>query len=158
MNHQNFEDGWNDPNSFVFGNDNFGGYYIPGKFEFKWPGDMNPEEMEKMVKEKIKESHKMGRDFIHQHLEEAHNAKKEKLQPLSIRVKPHTKKFLKEESNLSAREILELYENFNNGSEAYINSLIEEEEELKSELSELQEKIKNAKAFSQTLEEENQED
>ncbi len=158
MNHQKFKDGWNDPNSFVFGNENFKGYYTPGKFEIKWPEDMNPEEMEKKVKEKIKESQKMGREFIHQHLEEAHNIKKEKLQPLSIRVKPHTKKFLKKESKLSAREILELYENFNNKSEIYINSLIEEEKELKKELKRLQEKIKNAKAFSQTLDEENQKD
>ena len=34
------------------------------------------------------------------------SSEKERLQPLSVRVKPHTKKFLKEESILSAREIL----------------------------------------------------
>ena len=64
---------------------------------------------------------------------------KERLQPLSVRVKPHTKKFLKEESILSAREILEIYEDYNNGSEDYINS------------SEIELKLQNAKEFTEKL-------
>ena len=76
---------------------------------------------------------------------------KERLQPLSVRVKPHTKKFLKEESILSAREILEIYEDYNNGSEDYINSLKRDEMLLKEELSEIELKLQNAKEFTDKL-------
>ena len=76
---------------------------------------------------------------------------KERLQPLSVRVKPHTKKFLKEESILSAREILEIYEDYNNGSEDYINSLKRDEMLLKEELSEIELKLQNAKEFTEKL-------
>ena len=76
---------------------------------------------------------------------------KERLQPLSVRVKPHTKKFLKEESVLSAREILEIYEDFNNGSEDYIDSLKRDEMLLKEELSEIESKLQNAKEFTEKL-------
>ena len=77
--------------------------------------------------------------------------KKERLQPLSVRVRPHTKKFLKEESILSAREILEIYEDYNNGSEDYINSLKRDELLLKEELSEIELKLQNAKEFTEKL-------
>lgn len=76
---------------------------------------------------------------------------KARLQPLSVRVKPHTKKFLKEESVLSAREILEIYEDFNNGSDDYINSLKRDEIQLKEELSEIELKLQNAKEFTEKL-------
>ena len=76
---------------------------------------------------------------------------KERLQPLSVRVKPHTKKFIKEESILSAREILEIYEDYNNGSEDYINSLKRDEMLLKEELSEIELKLQNAKEFTEKL-------
>ena len=46
-----------------------------------------------------------------------------------------------------------MYENFNNGSEAFINSLIEEEKELEKELKEVQEKLHNAKLFKEKLSE-----
>jgi len=49
--------------------------------------------------------------------------------------------------------VLEMYENFNNGSEAFINSLIEEEKELEKELVEVQEKLHNAKLFKEKLSE-----
>ena len=55
---------------------------------------------------------------------------KERLQPLSVRVKPHTKKFLKEES---------------------INSLKRDEMLLKEELSEIELKLQNAKEFTEKL-------
>ena len=77
--------------------------------------------------------------------------KKERLQPLSVRIKPHTKKFLKEESVLSAREILEIYEDFNNGSEDYINSLKRDEMLLKEELSDIEMKLQNARDFTEKL-------
>ena len=73
------------------------------------------------------------------------------MQPLSVRVKPHTKKFLKEESVLSAREILEIYEDYNNGSDDYINSLKRDEIQLKEELSEIELKLQNAKEFTEKL-------
>ena len=79
------------------------------------------------------------------------SGEKERLQPLSVRVKPHTKKFLKEESILSAREILEIYEDYNNGSEDYINSLKRDELLLKEELSEIELKLQNAKEFTEKL-------
>ena len=44
-----------------------------------------------------------------------------------------------------------MYEEFNNGSEAFINSLIEEEKELEKELVEVQEKLHNAKLFREKL-------
>ncbi|WP_295616844.1 hypothetical protein [uncultured Methanobrevibacter sp.] len=77
--------------------------------------------------------------------------KKERLQPLSVRIKAHTKKFLKEESVLSAREILEIYEDFNNGSEDYINSLKRDEMLLKEELSDIEMKLQNARDFTEKL-------
>lgn len=78
--------------------------------------------------------------------------KKQRLQPLSIRIKPHTKKFLKEDSVLSAREILELYEDFASGTEEYISSLEEDKKDLEDELSKIQEKLKSAKVFTEKLE------
>ena len=50
-------------------------------------------------------------------------------------------------------DVLEMYENFNNGSEAFINSLIEDEKQLEKELSEVQEKLHNAKLFREKLSE-----
>ena len=79
------------------------------------------------------------------------SGEKERLQPLSVRVKPHTKKFLKEESILSPREILEIYEDYNRGSDEYINSLKRDEILLKEELSEIELKLQNAKEFTEKL-------
>ena len=58
---------------------------------------------------------------------------------------------MKEESLLSAREILEIYEDFNNGSDEYINSLKRDELLLKEELSEIEMKLQNAKEFTEKL-------
>jgi hypothetical protein len=44
-----------------------------------------------------------------------------------------------------------MYEEFNNGSEAFINSLIEDEKQLEKELAEIQEKLHNAKLFKEKL-------
>ena len=134
---------------FTFGNERFGGSYSPGEFEFNFPEDMTHEEFEKMFSERMNALHKRGNDFADEFFD--HKSRKEKLKPLSIRVKPHTKEFFKNNSILSPREVLEMYENFNNGSEAFINSLLEDEKELESELAEIQEKLHNAKLFKEKL-------
>ena len=135
---------------FRFGNEKFGGSYRPGDFELKFPDELSREEFEEMFKERIESLHKLGREFMPFDDEEI-KSKREKLRPLSIRVKAHTKEFFKNNSILSAREVLELYENFNNGSEAFINSLLEDEKNLEQELSEIQEKLHNAKLFKDKL-------
>ena len=136
------------PKKFTFGNERFGGSYTPGEFEIKFPEDMSREDFEKMFSQRMEFLHKRGKEF---HDKYDHKSKKENLKPLSIRVKPHTKEFFKNASKLSPRDVLEMYENFNNGSEAFINSLIEEEKQLEQELVEIQEKLHNAKLFKEKL-------
>ena len=140
-----------DARKFVFGNERFGGSYTPGGFEFNFPEDMTREEFEKMFTRKMNALHKRGNEFAEEIFDS--KSRKEKLKPLSIRVKQHTKDFFKNNSILSPREVLEMYENFNNGSEAFINSLIEEEKELEKELKDVQEKLHNAKLFKEKLSE-----
>lgn len=135
---------------FVFGNERFGGSYTPGEFEFNFPEDMSREDFEKIFAEKMHSLHKRGSDLKEEFFENDPK-RKENLKPLSIRVKPHTKEFFKNHSILSARDVLEIYEEFNNGSEAFINSLLEEEKELENELAEIQEKLHNAKLFKEKL-------
>ena len=48
-------------------------------------------------------------------------------------------------------EAKEIYEDFNNGSEDYINSLKRDEMQLKEELSEIETKLQNAKEFTEKL-------
>lgn len=141
----------NDPRKFVFGNERFGGSYTPGEFEFNFPEDMTREEFERMFTRKMNAFHKRGNDFAEEFFDT--KSRKEKLKPLSIRVKPHTKEFFKKHSILSARDVLEMYENFNNSSDAFINSLIEDEKQLEKELAEIQEKLHNAKLFKEKLSE-----
>ena len=140
-----------DPRKFVFGNERFGGSYTPGEFEFNFPEDMTREEFENIFARKMSALHKRGNDFAEEIFDS--KSRKENLKPLSIRVKQHTKDFFKNNSILSPRDVLEMYENFNNGSEAFINSLIEEEKELEKELKEVQEKLHNAKLFKEKLSE-----
>ena len=121
---------------FTFGNERFGGSYTPGEFEFNFPEDMSRQDFEKMFSERMEALHKKGNEFAEEIFD--HKSKKENLKPLSIRVKPHTKEFFKKHSILSPRSVLEMYEEFNNGSEAFINSLIEDEKELEKELAEIQ--------------------
>lgn len=135
---------------FVFGNERFGGSYTPGEFEFNFPDDMSREDFEQMFAERMSALHKRGRDLRDEFFDND-TKKRENLKPLSIRVKPHTKEFFKNHSLLSPRDVLELYENYNNGSEAFINSLLEEEKELEIELAEIQEKLHNAKLFREKL-------
>ncbi|WP_405294046.1 hypothetical protein [Methanobrevibacter sp.] len=139
------------PRKFVFGNERFGGSYTPGEFEFNFPEDMTREEFEKMFARKMNALHKRKSDFAEEIFDS--KSRKENLKPLSIRVKPHTKDFFKNHSILTPRDVLEMYENFNNGSEAFINSLIEDEKELEKELKEVQEKLHNAKLFKEKLSE-----
>ncbi|MEE0935024.1 MAG: hypothetical protein U0L42_05065 [Methanobrevibacter sp.] len=136
---------------FTFGNERFGGSYTPGEFEFNFPEDMSREDFEKMFSERMEALHKKGNEFAEEIFD--HKSKKENLKPLSIRVKPHTKEFFKKHSILSPRNVLEMYEEFNNGSEAFINSLIEDEKELEKELAEIQEKLHNARLFKEKLSE-----
>lgn len=138
------------PKEFRFGNEKFGGSFRPGEFELKFPDELPREEFEEMFRERLESLHKIGREFMPFDDNEI-KVKKEKLRPLSIRVKAHTKEFFKNSSILSAREVLELYENFNNGSEAFINSLLKDEEDLKQQLSEIQEKLHNAQLFKDKL-------
>ena len=139
--------------TFRFGNERFGGSYTPGDFEIKFPEEMSREDFERMFTSRMEALHKRGNDFAGEFFDKNQKTKKEKLKPLSIRVKPHTKEFFKNHSLLSPRDVLEIYENFNNGSEAFINSLIEDEKELQKELLEVQEKLHNAKLFREKLSE-----
>lgn len=138
------------PRRFVFGNERFGGSYSPGELEFNFPDDMSSEDFEKMFTRRMNALHRRGKDL---HDKYDHKSRKENLKPLSIRVKPHTKEFFKNHSILSPRDVLEMYENFSNGSEAFINSLLEEEKNLEIELEEIQEKLHNAKLFKEKLSE-----
>ncbi|WP_296805538.1 hypothetical protein [uncultured Methanobrevibacter sp.] len=141
------------PRKFVFGNGRFGGSYTPGEFEFNFPEDMSREDFEKIFASKIRSFQNIGNEFAEEFFDSSPKSKKEKLKTLSIRVKPHTKEFFKNNSRLSPRNVLEIYENFNNGSEAFINSLIEDEKQLEKELMEVQEKLHNAKLFKDKLSE-----
>ena len=140
-----------DPRKFVFGNERFGGSYTPGEFEFNFPEDMSREEFERMFTRRMNALHRRGNDFADEFFDFDSKSRKEKLKPLSIRVKPHTKDFFKNHSILSPRDVLEIYENFNNGSEAFINSLIEDEKNLEKELKDVQEKLHNARLFKEKL-------
>ncbi len=139
-----------DTKEFRFGNRNFGGTYKPGEIELNLPDELSREDFENMFTERIESLYKIGREFIPFDEEDVED-KKEKLKPLSIRVKAHTKEFFKNSSLLSAREVLELYENYNHGSEAFINSLLKDEKNLEAELAEIQEKLHNARLFKDKL-------
>lgn len=135
---------------FIFGNQKFGGSYTPGEFEINFPEDMTREDFERIFNERMNSLYKRGHDLKEEFFDND-KKRKQNLKPLSIRVKPHTKEFFKDHSILSPREVLEMYEEFNNGSEAFINSLLEEEKELENELAEIQEKLHNAKLFKEKL-------
>ena len=135
---------------FIFGNDRFGGSYTPGEFELNFPEDMSREDFERIFNERMDSLYKRGHDLKEEFFEND-SRKKQNLKPLSIRVKPHTKEFFKNNSILSPRDVLEMYEEFNNGSEAFINSLLEEEKQLENELAEIQEKLHNANLFKEKL-------
>ena len=135
---------------FIFGNERFGGSYTPGDLEINFPEDMTREDFEKMFSERMDALYRKGNDLRGEFFNGS-SKRKENLKPLSIRVKPHTKEFFKNHSILSPRDVLEMYEEFNNGSEAFINSLLEEEKQLENELAEIQEKLHNAKLFKDKL-------
>ena len=134
---------------FEFGNERFGGSYIPGEFEFNLPEDMTREEFERIFTRRLNALHRKRDDFADDFFDS--KSRKENLKPLSIRIKPHTKEFYKSQSILSPREVLEMYEDFSNGSEAFINSLLEDEKKLEKELEEVQEKLHNARLFKEKL-------
>lgn len=134
---------------FRFGSKTFGGRIKPGELELNFPDELSRDDFENMFMERLESLHKIGREIIPYN--EEISAKKEKLKPLSIRVKNHTKEFFKDSSILSAREVLELYENYNHGTEAFINSLLKDEKKLEKELAEIQEKLHNAQLFKDKL-------
>ena len=142
-----------DTKEFRFGNGKFAGSYRPGEFEFKFPNELSNEEFENMFKERLESLHKIGREFIpfREEIKDELKSKKAKLKTLCVRVKPHTKAFFKNNSILNAREVLEIYENYTNGSEAFIDSLVEDEKELEQQLAEIQEKLHNARLFKEKL-------
>lgn len=142
-----------DTKEFRFGNEKFGGSYKPGEFELKFPNELSSEEFENMFKERLESLHKIGREFIpfKDEIKDELKSKKAKLKPFSIRVKPRTKAFFKSSSILSPREVLEIYENYTNGSEAFIDSLVEDEKKLEQQLAEIQEKLHNARLFKEKL-------
>ena len=142
-----------DTKEFRFGNEKFGGSYKPGEFELKFPNELSSEEFENMFKERLESLHKIGREFIpfKDEIKDELKSKKAKLKPFSIRVKPRTKAFFKSSSILSPREVLEIYENYTNGSEAFIDSLVEDEKQLEQQLAEIQEKLHNARLFKEKL-------
>ena len=144
--------------TFRFGNERFGGSYRPGEFEFNLPPELSREEFEEMFRSRMQSLHKLKHEFEDEYFGDEVKTKKERLKPLSIRVKEHTKEFFKNNSILSAREVLELYEDYNNGSEAFINSLLEEEKELNKELDEIKEKLHNAQLFKDKLKDLKEED
>ena len=41
MNEENNNENWHHQRTFDFGDHQFGGYYQPGKLQFKWPEDLN---------------------------------------------------------------------------------------------------------------------
>lgn len=125
--------------------------------DYKYADEFDIWDLEQIFKDRVKILQDLNTEFWDAYEDSKTVAsgrkagEKERLQPLSVRVKPHTKKFLKEESILSAREILEIYEDYNNGSEDYINSLKRDEMLLKEELSEIELKLQNAKEFTEKL-------
>ena len=141
----------NEQKEFKWGNKRFGGSYRPGEFELNLPPELSCEEFEEMFRSRMESLHKLRHDIEDEYFNDESKSKREKLKPLSIRVKPHTKEFFKNISILSAREVLELYEDYNNGSEAFIKSLLEDEKQLKEELSEIQERLHNAQLFKDKL-------
>ena len=138
-----------DTKEFRFGNKTFGGRIKPGELELNFPDELSSKEFENMFMKRLESLQKIGREFIP--FDEEPSSKKEKLKPLSIRVKAHTKEFYKNSSILSAREVLELYENYNHGSEAFIKSLLKDEKNLEHKLAEIQEKLHNAELFKDKL-------
>ena len=102
----------NNSKKFVFGNERFGGSYTPGEFEFNFPEDMSREEFEKIFTSRMKAFQKRGNEFAEEFFESSSKSRKEKLKTLSIRVKPHTKEFFKNNSILSPRDVLEMYDEF----------------------------------------------
>ena len=119
-----------------------------GENPFPWEG-MTREEM---INERLKFMQR-AQSQQHRHNHHNHGKSRKNLEPLSIRIKPHTKKFLKEESQLSAREILELYEGIIKGEDYYIQTLEENEKDLQKNLAKIQSKIEEAKYFKKNLEE-----
>lgn len=139
---------------FKFGNEKFGGRFKQGEIKLNLPDELSPEEFENMFAERLGALYKFGREII-PFDEENIADKKEKLKPFSIRIRSQTKDFFKNNSILSAREVLELYEDYNHGSEAFINSLLREEKELEYQLAEIQEKLHNARLFKDKLQDMN---
>ena len=152
INYDSFEEEEQKSNNYEFDNSGF------KSKDYEDVDEFNIWDLEQIFKDRVKVLQDINNEFFSgfeqpKYKSSRRDDRRERLQPLSIRVKPHTKRFLREDSPLSAREILELYEEFNNGNEDYINSLVQDEIQLKEELSEIEEKLKNARKFTEKLNE-----
>ena len=122
--------------------------YTPAQFDVIVDGDIPFEKFEEIFKEHIEPLYGLGCELIP--LAENFNSK-DKLIPLTLFIKEQTKEFFKNNSNLTADEVLEAYENFNHDADAAINSLLNDEKFLEQKLVQIREKIQNAQSFIDEL-------
>lgn len=122
--------------------------FTPAQFDVIVDGDIPFEKFEEIFKERIEPFYELGCELLP--LAESFNSK-DKLIPLMLFVKEHTKEFFKNNSNLTAGEVLEIYENFNNDADAFINSLLNDEKFLEKKLAQVREKVQNAQSFKEEL-------
>lgn len=117
--------------------------------------NMSDEEFEEALKRRTQHFHNIEQMMRQHHYHDHHRERRKdgRLQTLSIRVRPHTKRFLKEDSKLTPREILETYEEFITGSERFKESLQQEKQELKKEINKIEDKLKELELFQNKLKE-----
>ncbi len=118
--------------------------YTPAQFDIIVDGDFPFEKL----KESIEPLYELGCEFLP--LAKNFNST-DKLRPLTIFVKEQTKEFLKNNSDLTVGEILEMYESFNHDADALINSLLNDERFLENKLVQVRQKIQNAQSFKDEL-------
>ncbi|WP_407416566.1 hypothetical protein [Methanobrevibacter sp.] len=128
------------------GDQKFAVKYTPAKVDIIVDGEI-PGELEERVKEGIGTLYGLGSELI----QYGERFNSNELKPLTVFVKEQTKEFFKNNSNLTAGEVLEVYENFNRDADAFINSLLNDERNLELDLVKIREKIDNAKSFKDEL-------
>ncbi|WP_407432224.1 hypothetical protein [Methanobrevibacter sp.] len=120
--------------------------YTPAKVDIIVDSEIS-EELEEMVRGGIGSLYELGSGLI----QYGERLSSNELKPLTVFVKAQTKEFFKDNSILSADEVLEVYENFNHNADALIKSLLNDERNLEHELFKVREKIENAKSFKDEL-------
>ena len=120
--------------------------YTPAKVDIIVDGEI-PEELEEMVKDGIGTLYGLGSELI----QYGERFNSNELKPLTVFVKAQTKEFFKNNSNLTAGEVLEVYENFNHDADAFISSLLNDERFLEHKLVQIREKVQNAQSFKDEL-------